>query len=305
VQNWARVFDFGSTLVGGVGSELFGPGGGGEGRDYFFYSAMNGTDQNNRRIDYRNEDPGGGGGTGADFAVTNFNQDVHFVVTWVEGSGEISIYENGVFKTSFVTDDSMSDLNDVNVWLGRSNWTGDANMRGEIDEFRLYNRILTPTEIATHGTIGPDNSLGEPLSLSLVQPGSTQFGRPVRPTALVDFTSISNLDLTASGCVTFTSSNPSVITNGAGGLQAIGFGTTVLTANFSGLTTNVTVEVGQHLRFTGLTPLATATIEVTTNLTPPVVWQTVGTATVGADGTLVFVDTTDRGPQAFYRAFVP
>jgi hypothetical protein len=88
-------------------------------------------------------------------------------------------------------------------------------------------------------------------------------------------------------------------------LQAIGFGTTVLTANFSGLTTNVTVEVGQHLRFTGLTPLATATIEVTTNLTPPVVWQTVGTATVGADGTLVFVDTTDRGPQAFYRAFVP
>ena len=27
----------------------------------------------------------------------------------------------------------MSEINDVNVWLGRSNWTGDQNLAGEFD----------------------------------------------------------------------------------------------------------------------------------------------------------------------------
>jgi hypothetical protein len=308
VRNWARVLDFGSTDIdpGAAfqGGELFGPGGGGEGRDYFFYSAMNGTDPNNRRIDYRNEDPGGGGGGGVDFPVTNFNQDVHFVITWIEGSGQISIFENGIFKEDFVTDDTMSDLNDLNVWLGRSNWTGDANMQGEIDEFRLYDRILSPSEILTHDVIGPDNTLGQPLALDLVQSDVVQIGRPVRPIALVDFTTVSNLDLTASGCIMFSSSDPSVITNGVSGLQAVGYGNSTVTASFSGLTTNVTITVGQTLRFNGLTPGTTATIEVTTTLAPAE-WATAGTATVAPDGTVTFTDLVDRGPQAFYRAVSP
>ncbi len=307
IQNWGRVLDFGSTLVGGVGSELFGPGGGGEGRDYFFYSSMNGTDRNNRHIDYRNEDPGGGGGAGADFAVTNFNQDVHFVITWVESTGRIAIYENGVFKTSFITDDPMSDLNDVNVWLGRSNWTGDANMQGQFDEFRIYNRIVSTNEIAVNGLIGPDNSLGQPVSLRLVQATNIQLGSFVLPTSLVSFTTASNLDLTASGCVTFTSSNPNVISNTPSGLRAVGLGPVTLTAHFSGLTTNINVTVAQRvLQFRGLTPGTTAEIQVTTNLAPtPIIWTAIGTAPVAPDGTTTFVDTVPRGPQAFYRAVSP
>jgi hypothetical protein len=312
VRNWGRVLDFGSTDVdpgaGIVGGELTGPGGGGEGRDYFFYSSMNGTDRNNRRIDYRNEDPGGGGGAGADFGVTNFNQDVHFVITWVESTGRISIYENGVFKNSFVTDDAMSDLNDLNVWLGRSNWTGDENMQGEFDEFRLYNRIVSTNEILTNGRIGPDNAVGQPLSFSILQATNVQVGSAVRPTALVTFTTHTNLDLSASGCVTFTSSNPSVISNTPSGLVAVGLGTTTLSASFSGLPgTNITVTVAQRvLEFRGLTPGATAEIQVTTSLNPAEInWVTIGTAPVLPDGTASFVDTVPRGPQAFYRAIIP
>ena len=42
-QNWGRIFDFGSSDVGGgVGGEVTGPGGGGEGRDYLALTASRG-----------------------------------------------------------------------------------------------------------------------------------------------------------------------------------------------------------------------------------------------------------------------
>jgi hypothetical protein len=88
-------------------------------------------------------------------------------------------------------------------------------------------------------------------------------------------------------------------------LQAIGFGSATITASFSGLTTNVTVSVGQVLNFSGLTPGTTATIQVATAITSPMVWSNVGTAEVAPDGTATFTDLVDRGPQAFYRATSP
>ena len=42
----------------------------------------------------------------------------------------------------------MSDINDVNVWLGRSNWTADQNTQGEYNEFRVYDRVLTLEDVS-------------------------------------------------------------------------------------------------------------------------------------------------------------
>lgn len=142
-RNWARIFDFGSSGGGDPTEEVFGPGGGGEGRDYFMYSASNGTDANNRRLEVRNEDPRGGGITTIDNATSTLNQDMHIVVTWDEPTGRLTTYQNGVQVSTGVTDDKMSDINDVNVWLGRSNWTGDANLEGEYNEVRIYDAVLT------------------------------------------------------------------------------------------------------------------------------------------------------------------
>jgi hypothetical protein len=50
--------------------------------------------------------------------------------------------------------DSFS-LNDDNNWLGRSQWP-DALYDGSIDEFRIYNHALTPTEVSDSFTVGPD-----------------------------------------------------------------------------------------------------------------------------------------------------
>ncbi|HVY72191.1 MAG TPA: LamG-like jellyroll fold domain-containing protein [Verrucomicrobiae bacterium] len=172
-QNWSRVFDFGSSGTVDATEEILGPGGSGEGRDYFMYSAMNGTDTSTRRLEVRNEDPAGGGIVTVDNRTTAFNQDVHLVVTWDEATGTITAYENGLQVSSSKTDDKLSDINDVNVWLGRSNYTGDSNLQGEYDEVRLYNYAFTPGQALGSSFSGPDKLSSEPAPVTITsQPQS-------------------------------------------------------------------------------------------------------------------------------------
>jgi hypothetical protein len=58
----------------------------------------------------------------------------------------------------------LGDLNDVNNWLGRSNWTADANLNGTFDEFRIYNSALSGSEVAASLAAGPNTLIPEPSS---------------------------------------------------------------------------------------------------------------------------------------------
>jgi hypothetical protein len=173
-------------------------------------------------------------------------------------------------------------------------------MQGEFDEFRVYNRVLTPEEMAINIGLGPDNNLGQPLSMEVVQTNHVQIGRPVRPTVIVDFLNLSNLNVTASGCAVVTSDNPAVIAQNGGSLQAINLGTANLTTVFSGITNTVLITVGYQFTFTGLTPFQSYNIQVAPTVTGP--WENIGTLGANAGGLINFEDTTARGPQAFYRA---
>jgi hypothetical protein len=167
-RSWSRIFDIGSTDIGGgVGGELTGPGGGGAGLDYLFYSAQQGDNTGIHRLELRNEDPPGGGIYTVDVSSATFNNDFHFVITWNEAAGELIVYENGVERAlvqSVTT--AISDINDVNVWLGRSNWTADQNMQGEFDEFRIYGHVLSPNEVLGNFQAGPETvNLGGPVEI--------------------------------------------------------------------------------------------------------------------------------------------
>lgn len=155
-RTWSRIFDFGSTITDDGTGELAEPGGGGEGLDYLQFSAQLGDDVNNRRFELRNEDPAGGGVVTLDVPTRGFNVDTHVAVTWDEATGRIAVYENGTQLGSATTDDPMSDLNDVNVWLGRSNWAGDQNTQGEYDEARVYDYVLSPAQVLGNAQAGPD-----------------------------------------------------------------------------------------------------------------------------------------------------
>ncbi|MCA9151419.1 MAG: LamG domain-containing protein [Planctomycetales bacterium] len=173
-QNWGRIFDFGSSDIGGgVGGEVTGPGGGGEGKDYFELSAGIGTDYNAQRIELRNEDPAGGGTSTLDSTVsTTFPQAAHMAVVFDEAGGlfgetVVRFYRDGQLVNEGTTHIKLSDINDVNNWLGRSNWAGDSNLDGSFDEFRLYDRALSSDEILGNYEAGADtvNVVPEPASL--------------------------------------------------------------------------------------------------------------------------------------------
>jgi hypothetical protein len=299
-RTWARIFDFGSSGPCCTGAEVTGPGGGGEGIDFLYYSAQIDNNIGRRRFELANRDndlPGYFAGAEAD--VNNLGQDIHLVVSWDERTGRIRVYENGVEKVAVTTAAPMSAINDVNVWLGRSNWSGDQTMQGEFDEWRVWNRVLTTNEIALNAELGPDFDFGAPTAFRLEQTNRVQIGTVLRPGAIADFTSISNVNLAASGCVTFRSSDTNVITFDAAGIKAIGLGTTTLSAVFNGVTNSTVITVAYDLGLRG-TAGTTYTIQSAPQITGP--WTNIGTATAGPDGVIPFADVTPRGGQAFYRA---
>ncbi len=176
-QSWARVFDFGSNSPGGDDGELLDleddNGGNTEGLDYLMLSASRGGNTNDHRLEIRDVDPGGGGIATGDFSIDKELPDTkHYAVVYdsdgtpVSGGPLISVYADGELMVETSTSIQLSDINDVNNWLGRSNWTNDANLEGSFDEFRIYDYALTNDEALGNFEAGPDT-----LNVILVVPG--------------------------------------------------------------------------------------------------------------------------------------
>jgi hypothetical protein len=240
-QAWARIVDFGNSSVG----ENTGPGGGGDGRDYLFYSAQENVNVNRRNLVVREVDPLPDGTTlnnevGPAFDVSNFNVEFHFVINWDENTGRLQLYEDGVQKVNVITPVPFNEIHDVNVWLGRSQWSGDLNIQGEYNEFRIYDRLLTPAEISFNRTVGPDFAFGTPLAVRLVVPTNPMIeGRSQQALVFADFNSVSNVDITFSHAFSIQSGSPAVVSaDGAGVLQANAAGSSSLTASFAGVTSD-------------------------------------------------------------------
>ncbi|MCA9168780.1 MAG: PEP-CTERM sorting domain-containing protein [Planctomycetales bacterium] len=163
-QNWGRVFDFGSTDVGGEGGELDEPGGGGEGLDYLQMSTSRGTDTTVARLEMRDEDPRGGGVTTVDVVGPGDAPSdlTHITVVYdsdgspFTGGATLSVYQNGELIGSGDTQLELGNINDVNNWLGRSNWTADSNVQGSFDEFRIYDYALDKNQVLGNYEAGPD-----------------------------------------------------------------------------------------------------------------------------------------------------
>jgi glucose/arabinose dehydrogenase len=172
-ENWTRIFDFGST----AGGELAGPGGGGTGLDYIMYAPMRGIDIDSQRLELQNNDPlfGPGGSAGPPGAVStldpefNHTLDQQFHVALVfdadggndPGEAQMTLYINGTLPPGELANPietmiQLNNLNDVNNWLGRSNWTSDANFDGMLNEFRIHDTPLTAGQVDTSFDAGPN-----------------------------------------------------------------------------------------------------------------------------------------------------
>ncbi len=168
-----RLFDFGSGSAGdglGAPGEWTGLGTTAPGTviasDEFALSLNVGSSINAQRLYGRlNNDQTGGLNLVVDSALaTSLNRRYHYVVTYAAGvgthaatgGGRQSWYRDGVLVASQDLPYALSALNDVNNWIGRSQFSADPLARFALEELRLYDHALAPAEIAANFAAGPD-----------------------------------------------------------------------------------------------------------------------------------------------------
>jgi len=140
VQNWGRMFDFGPS-----GSE-------------YFMSAWNLGITDQGRSEW--VDQAGASRFDGDFGIFN-NIPTRFVFVISQGAGSggqtlVTIYRNKQFVGSFETPNTLAQLSPGSNWLGRSKFSDDSVADATYEEFRLYNRALSISEINRAYDAGPD-----------------------------------------------------------------------------------------------------------------------------------------------------
>lgn len=93
------------------------------------------------------------------------NVEYHYVVTFEAGAGafgtnggRVSWFRDGT--NAAVTDSGvrLSQIEDVNNWLGRSLWGADRMANATYNEVRIHDRAFTPSQIAASLAAGPNPS---------------------------------------------------------------------------------------------------------------------------------------------------
>ncbi|MGC4014271.1 MAG: PQQ-dependent sugar dehydrogenase [Luteolibacter sp.] len=175
-KNYSRLFDFGriqgTGLGGGSAGEIIDVTGTTPGTttssDSLMLSFAIGTNLSQQRMEARLD---GGTAITADTAIaTTANTEYHYVFTFADGvgtygssGGRITWYRNAVQIATKDVNFHLSQIEDVNNWLGRSLYTADDNANASYNEVRIYNHALSQAEISTDYATGP-NQLATPVS---------------------------------------------------------------------------------------------------------------------------------------------
>jgi hypothetical protein len=80
----------------------------------------------------------------------------HVAVVCDAAGDKLKLYIDGVKVGEKAWTGSLSSINDVNVWLGRSQYDGDNELTAVFHEFRVYGLALSDADIATSFAGGPD-----------------------------------------------------------------------------------------------------------------------------------------------------
>jgi hypothetical protein len=130
-------FSFGNTINGGGDNYLFCAPQGGR-------IAITGTNYLGEQNAY----------SGIDFS---FHTNLHVAAIYNPPANYLAIYTNGALAgvNTGITN-SLSVVSNVFSYLGRSLYSGDAYFNFSIAEFRIYNGVLQPADIAAAQLVGPE-----------------------------------------------------------------------------------------------------------------------------------------------------
>ncbi|MGO8678859.1 MAG: LamG-like jellyroll fold domain-containing protein [Limisphaerales bacterium] len=229
IPTWGRLFDFGDTEGG------------------------NGQDQ----IDCAPND--GFSPVGFDFEVPGYtdaplpplaNWSGHLVCVFNPGQ-YLAIYTNGVLMAmNSSVPAAMSALNTTHSYLGRSSWNGDPNGVETIDEFRLYDGVMAPNQVAADYAAGPSNNIAvfgslTGLHLSIPSPVDTDQATPLQVTVTADFQNAKGVNLTIANPALKPANTNVLDYVGNLTLRIVGAGATEVVASYGGLSATQSVTVVQ------------------------------------------------------------
>lgn len=69
---------------------------------------------------------------------------------------KLTLYLDGEVRSEETWTGKLSAINDVNVWLGRSQYAGDHELNAIYHDFRIYDAALSELQVATCFAAGPD-----------------------------------------------------------------------------------------------------------------------------------------------------
>ena len=93
------------------------------------------------------------------------NTTTHMTVVFADTSDKAYLYINGELAGSRTTTANLSSLNDINNWLGRSQYAGRVPyFKGTFHEFRIYKRALGEVEVQASLNSGMNKATGPVIS---------------------------------------------------------------------------------------------------------------------------------------------
>ena len=142
---WARIYDFGYQNTAGSGL------------GYLDAPVFDNSTPNVLAVD-------GNDGVATVTARANRSLDnatTHLTVVYDKpGTSSIRIYTNGLFAgsaTLAATNIVPRNINDINCYLGHSQYVGDPAFSGSYDEVRIYSGALSDAQVAAINTAGKDS----------------------------------------------------------------------------------------------------------------------------------------------------
>lgn len=146
IQTWSRIFDFGAGI-----------------NDFFTSTWSRGDQAGTDHVRWRDFGVTGANDSNIDdaFSPLDLNTEVHLAYSVEENFGpngetRLRLFKNGQPVGELLTDNTLSELTPDNNWLGRSKFPVDDTANAAYNEFRIYNRALTESEIAYTHSKGPD-----------------------------------------------------------------------------------------------------------------------------------------------------
>jgi len=144
--DWQRIFDFGdSTAVMPENNQA-------NGKTYLFITPRSGSKV--VQIGYSLNSVGAEQDVPGSSALPQTLTQVVAVVD--DANDKLLLYVDGAKAGERAWTDSLSKLNDVNVWLGRSQYATDSELNAVYHEFRIYGAALSAPQVAAMFQAGTD-----------------------------------------------------------------------------------------------------------------------------------------------------